>query len=83
MSLARQPVRRQTELPVVTFLAGLERIGPTNAALLFTLEPVVTIVLAALFLHEQLAPVTLLGGALVLGAVVLLARAELAPAAPA
>jgi drug/metabolite transporter (DMT)-like permease len=66
-----------TVLPVVTFLAGLERIGPTNAALLSTLEPVVTIVLATLFLHEQLQPLTLLGGALVLAAVALLTRGEL------
>ncbi len=28
-----------TIIPVVTFLAGLERIGPTNAAMLSTLEP--------------------------------------------
>lgn len=31
-----------TVIPVVSFLAGLERVGPTNAAMLSTLEPVVT-----------------------------------------
>lgn len=66
-----------TILPVVTFLAGLARIGPTNAAMLSTLEPVVTVVLAAVFLHEAMPLVTLLGGALILLAVLLLARAEL------
>ena len=66
-----------TVLPVVTFLAGLERIGPTNAALLSTLEPVVTILLATVFLKEQLQPLTLLGGALVLAAVALLTRGEM------
>ena len=72
-----------TVIPVVTFLAGLERIGPSNAALLSTLEPVVTVVLAALLLDEQLEPVTLLGGALIITAVVILSRAELKQSVPA
>ncbi|MEJ2555720.1 MAG: DMT family transporter [Anaerolineae bacterium] len=66
-----------TVLPVVTFLAGLERIGPTNAAMLSTLEPVVTVLLAALLLGETLKPITLLGGGLILVAVVLLTQSEL------
>jgi drug/metabolite transporter (DMT)-like permease len=66
-----------TVLPVVTFLAGLERIGPTNAAMLSTLEPAVTVLLAALLLGETLKPVTLLGGGLILVAVVLLTHSEL------
>src|SRR3972149_4454968 len=36
-----------TIIPVATFLAGLERIGPTNAAMLSTLEPLVLVLLAA------------------------------------
>jgi len=63
-----------TIVPVVTFLAGLERIGPTNAALLSTLEPAVTVVLAALLLGETLKPVSLIGGAIILVAVALLTR---------
>lgn len=66
-----------TVLPVVTFLAGLERIGPTNASMLSTLEPVVTVLLAALLFGEQPKPPTLLGGGLILAAVLLLARSEL------
>jgi drug/metabolite transporter (DMT)-like permease len=62
---------------VVTFLAGLSRIGPTNAAMLSTLEPVVTILLAALLLGEAPKPLSLAGGGLILVAVVLLTRAEL------
>jgi len=58
-----------TVIPVVAFLAGLERIGPTNASLLSTLEPVVTVLLAAWLFAERLAPVTLVGGALILVAV--------------
>jgi drug/metabolite transporter (DMT)-like permease len=66
-----------TVLPVVAFLAGLERIGPTNAAMLSTLEPVVTVLLAAMLLGETLKPITLLGGGLVLVAVLLLTHSEL------
>jgi drug/metabolite transporter (DMT)-like permease len=66
-----------TVLPVVTFLAGLERIGPTNAAMLSTLEPVVTVLLAAMLLGEPLRPITLLGGGLILVAVLLLTHSEL------
>lgn len=65
-----------TVLPVVTFLAGLKRIGPTNAAMLSTLEPVVTVGLAALLLEEGLKPLTMVGGVLILSAVCLLARGE-------
>lgn len=66
-----------TVLPVVTFLAGLERIGPSNAAMLSTIEPVVTVLLAAWWLNEWLAPVALLGGGLILLAVLLVAYGEL------
>lgn len=66
-----------TIIPVVTFLAGLERIGPTNAAMLSTLEPVVTVLLGTWLFGETLLPIVLLGGGLILTAVVLLTRAEL------
>lgn len=65
-----------TILSVVTFLAGLERVGPTNAALVSMLEPVVTVLLATWVLNETLPPVTLLGGGLILMAVLLLTRSE-------
>ena len=67
-----------TVIPVVTFLAGLERIGPTNAAMLSTLEPVVTVLLAAWLFAERLEPITMVGGALILVAVVILTRSEMA-----
>jgi len=66
-----------TVIPVATFLAGLKRIGPTDASMLSTLEPVVTVVLAALLFGEALPPATLLGGGLILAAVLLLTRGEL------
>jgi drug/metabolite transporter (DMT)-like permease len=65
-----------TVLPAVSFLAGLERIGPANASMLSTLEPVSTVLLAALLLGETLLPMTLLGGSLILASVILLARSE-------
>ena len=66
-----------TVIPVVTFLAGLERVGPSNAAMLSTLEPVVTVLLAVIFLNEAPKPITLIGGGFILVAVVLLAQSEL------
>lgn len=61
-----------TVLAVGAFLASLELIGPSRASILSTLEPVVTVVLAYAMLDERLGPVQLVGGALVLGACVLL-----------
>jgi len=66
-----------TVIPVATFLAGLERIGPTNAAMLSTLEPVVTVLLAAWIFTERLGPIVMFGGTLILVAVILLTRGEL------
>jgi drug/metabolite transporter (DMT)-like permease len=57
---------------ILTFFAGLARVGPSAASILSTLEPVVTVALAAAAFGESLAPVQLAGGALVLGAVVVM-----------
>jgi drug/metabolite transporter (DMT)-like permease len=65
-----------TVIPVATFLGGLQRIGPTNASMLSTLEPVVTVILAALLFQDALKPITLFGGAMILIAVILLTRSE-------
>ena len=72
-----------TVIPVVAFLAGLEMIGPTNAAMLSTLEPVVTVLLAAWLFQERLNIIALLGGGLILTAVILLTRNELWQTGPA
>jgi drug/metabolite transporter (DMT)-like permease len=61
-----------TVVAVSAFFAGLKRVGPSEAAILSTFEPVVTVALAYAVLSERLAPAQLAGGALVLGAVVLL-----------
>ena len=58
-----------TVLSIVTFFAGLERVGPSKASTLSTLEPVVSVGLAILVLGEALNPFQILGGALILVAV--------------
>jgi drug/metabolite transporter (DMT)-like permease len=55
-----------TVLASLTFFAGLRRTGPSTAAILSTVEPVVTTALAAVTLGEFLAPAQLAGGVLVL-----------------
>lgn len=63
-----------TVVAMVGFFAGMQRLGAADAATLSTLEPVVTLVLAAAVLGESLGPVQLAGAVMVLGAVVALAR---------
>lgn len=66
-----------TVVAIVTFLAGLERVGPTNASILSIVEPAVTVGLAALVLGEAITVGRVAGGALILVAVIVLARGEL------
>ena len=65
-----------TVLAIVTFLAGLERVGPINAATLSTIEPVVTVILAALVLSETITLLRIVGGLMIILAVIILARSE-------
>lgn len=51
------------------FFAGLQRVSPTAASILSTLEPVVIVVLAFVVFGESLALTQLAGGTLVLVAV--------------
>ena len=62
-----------TVVAVSLFFAGLRRVGPTSAAILSTTEPVVTVILAFLVFGEVLEPLQLLGGLLVIAAVLVLA----------
>src|SRR3954451_11565768 len=50
------------------FFAGLRRVGPTSASILSTVEPVVTVALAAAVFGELLSPVQIAGGMLVIAA---------------
>jgi len=57
---------------ILTFFAGLARVGPSGAAILSVFEPVVTVALAAAAFGESLAAVQIAGGTLVLAAVVVM-----------
>ncbi len=63
-----------TVLAILFFFEGLARVGAVRASVFSTVEPVFTVVLAALVLGEAITPMRVLGGALILGAVLLLAK---------
>ena len=58
-------------VPVQAFYAGAQRVGAAQASLISTVEPLWTIVAAGLIYGEQLAPVQLAGGVLILAGVIL------------
>jgi drug/metabolite transporter (DMT)-like permease len=58
-----------TVVAMTTFLAGMALIGPTRASVLSSLEVIVTLALAFLFLGERLGAWQWAGAALILGAV--------------
>lgn len=61
-------------IAALAFFAGLARVGASEAAMLSTFEPVVTVVLAACLLGERLSVSQCLGGAVIIAAVLLLAK---------
>src|SRR5207245_3252803 len=63
-----------TVAAIILFLAGVERVGPTRAAVLSTVEPVCTVLLAAPLLGETVARSQLLGCGLTLRGLGVLAR---------
>jgi len=60
-----------TALAITAFYAATARIGAAQTALVSTVEPVWTVTLATLLFGERLGPLQLLGGALVIGGVIL------------
>ncbi len=58
-------------LAVHTFYAGALRIGAAQASLVSTIEPIWTIALAALLFGERLGPIQLVGGGLIIAAVLI------------
>jgi drug/metabolite transporter (DMT)-like permease len=62
-----------TVVAIVSFFAGMERIGPSGASLVSTIEPLITVLAAAAFLGESIGPMTVLGGCLVIAGLVVLA----------
>ena len=64
-----------TVTAMLAFFAGLTRLGAACTSMLSTLEPVVTVLLAAVLLGERLTVLQWIGGAAVLGAVLWLVGA--------
>jgi len=61
-----------TALAFFAFLRGLAVLGPVRTAIVSTVEPFWTLLFAALVLGQPLRPTTLLGGAMIAAAVLLL-----------
>jgi drug/metabolite transporter (DMT)-like permease len=73
-----------TAVAVGLFLLGVRSVGAGHAAVLSTIEPVVTIVVGVAALDERLGPSRIVGAILVIGAVVVLAaRSDEARTQPA
>jgi drug/metabolite transporter (DMT)-like permease len=64
---------------ILLFFSGMQRVGPTTAAILSTFEPLVTVGLAFIVFGEGMTALQLAGGALVLAAVLTL---HIRPAQP-
>jgi drug/metabolite transporter (DMT)-like permease len=54
-------------IPTAAVMAGFRQLGPTRASILMLFEPVVGVLLAALFISERPSPLQLVGGLMVLG----------------
>lgn len=61
-----------TVLPITTLFASMRAIGASDASLVSTIEPVLTVALSAAVLGERLGPAQACGGALILAAVLVL-----------
>ncbi|KAF0814858.1 putative inner membrane transporter YedA [Andreprevotia sp. IGB-42] len=70
-----------TVIAIFAFLAGLDRLRAAEASTLSTLEPVVSVLLAATLLAEPMSALQWLGGAAILAAALLIALTP--PAVPA
>jgi len=71
-----------TVVAALTFLAGLARVGPADASTISTIEPVVSVVLSAIVIGEDVTGWTVAGGLLVVASVVFISRVPTsAPAA--
>ena len=61
-----------TVMPSIFFMMGLIRLGPVRTAIVSTIEPFLTAVLGAVVLKQALTLNTIAGGAMIVGAVVVL-----------
>lgn len=63
-----------TVIAIAAFLVGIKYIGAAQASIISTLEPVITLCLGAALLGETVSGGQLVGGAMVLAAVIMLAQ---------
>ncbi len=63
-----------TAVAAVAFLQGVMLVGASRASIISTMEPLITVSLAAAFLSETLGPLQMAGGSLVLASAVLVNR---------
>jgi drug/metabolite transporter (DMT)-like permease len=63
-----------TVVPIPLLLMGVARVGPARASVISTLEPISAAFAGALFLHEGLAPLQVVGAGGVVAAVLLSAK---------
>ncbi len=61
-----------TVLPITTLFSAMRKIGAANVSLISTIEPVSTVLLSLLVFHETLTQGRIVGGALILAAVIVL-----------
>jgi drug/metabolite transporter (DMT)-like permease len=61
-----------TAIPFALFLSGVSRIGPTRSAIVLMLESVAAIAISWAWLRQSLTPMQVVGGLVVVGAVLLL-----------
>ena len=71
-----------TVFPIFFLNAGIQKLGPTRASIMGTIEPVFTTILAILFLGETIQPVQLFGGLLILASLLLLQLRRSSPLSP-
>lgn len=60
-----------TVLPIFSLNTAIQKLGPTRTSIWSTLEPLITAFFAFLFIGEQMLPIQLVGGALVLAGAIL------------
>jgi drug/metabolite transporter (DMT)-like permease len=58
----------------MTYLIGIETIGPVKTAILMNAEPILTIILAAILLSERLSLMQLIGAGFVMAGIILITR---------
>jgi len=61
-----------TVLAIMLVFAGTARVGATRASILSTMEPILTVILAAILLGERIEPIQYAGGGLIIASVILL-----------